>query len=330
MAGFFVMDHLLNGLTDLHQHLSFSSTPHFLWELAHEQGIKLMEKDYWKFIDAITVKKTTTQKQYHHLFDVVQRIQSSPYAVEKAVHHAISYSYRKANVTTIEIRFNPMRRNKGGEHDLDKIILAACVGIKKASLEYPVKAGLVIETDRRFEDEYNAILIDKAIAFKSFGIVGIDLSGPENKNFRLNKIISYYQKARRAGLGLTFHTGETSSISEMEEVVRKIKPDRIGHGVKAKMDKKLMDILADKKIVLEICPSSNLALQILKDWDEVEETITKFKENGILFTINSDCPTMIDINVKKELTSLLDRKILSVDDVKKIKKIAREATFINS
>ncbi len=324
------MINLLTNLTDLHQHLGFSSTPHFLWELAHEQGIKIANKDYWHFIDSITVNKTTTQKEYHHLFDVTQKIQSSPYAVEKAIHNAISYSYRKANVTTIEMRFNPMRRNKGGEHDLDKIILAACVGLKKASLEYPVKAGLIIETDRRFPQEFNEILIDKAISYKPFGIVGIDLSGPENKNFSIKSLEKAYKKARNADLGLTFHTGETSSTDEIEEVLRKINPDRIGHGVKIIQNKKLMEIVSGKKIVLEVCPSSNLATKIIDSWDEVKETLEVLKKNNILFTINSDCPTLINTNVKMEITRLFEKNILTENEIVKIKKIAQESTFINS
>lgn len=322
------MDKILYDLVDLHQHLGFSSTPHFLWELAHEQGVKLDEKNYWKFIHSITITKTTNQQKYHRLFDITQKIQSGPYAVEKAVHSAVSYSYRKANITILELRFNPMRRNRAGEHDLDKIILAACVGLKKACLEYPVSAGLIIETDRRFNEEQNAILIDKAISFKKLGIVGIDLSGPENKNFRINKLVKYYKKARDADLGLTFHTGETSSSLEMEEVVSKIQPQRIGHGVKAINNKRLMNILEKKKIVLEICPSSNLALKIVENWEKVKEILGIFKKNGVLFTINSDAPTLINTNVKNEFIKLLDKKILNIQDVIRCKQIAKKFSFI--
>lgn len=324
------MDNLFNNLTDLHQHLGFSSTPHFLWELAHEQGIRIAQKNYWDFIEVLKIKKTTNQEEYHHLFDITQKIQSSPYAVEKSVHNAVSYSYRKANVTKIEIRFNPMRRNKAGEHDLDKIILAACVGMKKAELEYPVKGGLIIETDRRFSKELNEILIDKAILFKNFGVVGIDLSGPENKNFKINDLVKAYKKAQKEGLGLTFHTGETSSTLEMEEVISKIKPQRIGHGIKAASNKKIMEILAREKIVLEICPTSNLALKIIKNWQEVHRILTIFKKNGVLFTINSDAPTLLKTNVKEELKKLLKRGILTEQEIKQIKQIAKKATFISS
>lgn len=324
------MDNILDDLTDLHQHLGFSSTPHFLWELAHEQGIRIAQKNYWEFIQSLKIKKTTTQEEYHRLFDITQKIQSSPYAVEKAVHKAVSYSYRKANVTKIEIRFNPMRRNKAGDHDLDKIILAACVGMKKAELEYPVSGGLIIETDRRFPKELNEILINKAILFKNFGVVGIDLSGPENKNFKINDLVQAYKKARQEGLGLTFHTGETSSTFEMEEVISKIKPQRIGHGIKAASNKKIMEKLAKENIVLEICPSSNLALKIINNWEEVAKILNIFKKNNVLFTINSDAPTLLNTNVKEEFKKLLKKKILTKEEIKKINQIAKKASFISS
>ncbi len=320
----------LNNLIDLHQHLGFSSTPHFLWELAHEQGVNVGEKDYWQFIKSISIDNKTSQKRYHHLFDITQKIQSGPYAVERSVHQAVSYSYRKANITILELRFNPMRRNKGGEHDLDKVILAACVGLKKASLEYPVKTGLIIETDRRFDKELNKILINKAIKFKNFGVVGIDLSGPENKNFKVSDLVEEFKKAKKTGLGLTFHTGEISSLEEMEEVIVKIQPQRIGHGVKAVKSKKLMDMLVKNNIVLEICPSSNISLNVLKDWQEVGEVLSIFKKQGVLFTINSDAPTLLKTNVKNEFEILIKNKILTWPDILKIKKIAKNSSFIRS
>jgi len=320
---------LLEDLVDLHQHLGFSSTPHFLWELAHEQGIRLPQKNYWQFIDSLSIKSNASINHYHHLFDITQKIQSSPYAVEKAVHNAVSYSYRKSNITTIEIRFNPMRRNKSGEHDLDKIILAACVGLKKACLEYPVQGGLIIETDRRFPPELNEVLINKAIIFKPLGVIGIDLSGPENKNFKINSLIKPYKKAKQAGLGLTFHTGETSSLEEMEEVLEKINPQRIGHGIKAVTSKKILNLLSRKKVVLEICPTSNLTLKIIKNFEELKKIITILKKNNIFFTINSDAPTLLKTNVKEEFLKLLKKDVLSMEDILKIKKISKSASFIN-
>src|SRR3989338_8062254 len=143
---------------DLHLHLGASSTPHSLWELAHEQGIRLPEKDYFSFIESITIKNQTTYEKYLQFFDTAELIQSSTSAIKRATHLAVWRAYRKGNVTTLEIRFNPMLRNRGGEQDLDKIIFGAIVGMKRACLEYPVRAGLIIMMDRRFTQEKNEII----------------------------------------------------------------------------------------------------------------------------------------------------------------------------
>src|SRR6187551_3441882 len=118
------------GLAELHTHLGGSVASDIMWSLAHEQGISLPVKDYWGF-DAI----------YHW----TELIQSSPLAVERSVHAAIAGAYRSQRITTLEVRFNPMKRNRGGERDLDHIILAATRGLDLARIEYPqVRAGLIL------------------------------------------------------------------------------------------------------------------------------------------------------------------------------------------
>lgn len=335
------MDTLLNDkkLADLHLHLGSASNPHFLWELAHEQGIHLPEKNYWSFIKKITIANTIKSNKYLRRIDIPEKeqaqhwvinhyIQSSPYAVEKCVHNAISATYRHTNATTIEIRFNPMFRNKSGEHDLDKIILAAIVGMKKAELEYPIKAGLILETDRQLTVKQHNIIAKKAVAFKHMGVVGIDMSGPSPKNFSIKSWVEASKIAKSGGIGVTIHTGEFTSTKEMWEVVNLIKPDRIGHGIKAINDKSIMKYLRDNKIVLEICPTSNVKTSIVKDWKEMKTIIRTFIKNGVLFTINSDGPVFLNTNVKKELLILLQKKILTIEEIDNIINLSHKSSFI--
>ena len=75
--------------------------------------------------------------RYLALFHWTELIQSSPIAVERSVYEVIGGAYRKNNVTKLELRFNPMKRNRGGEQDLDHIIAAAVRGMDRAVLEYP-------------------------------------------------------------------------------------------------------------------------------------------------------------------------------------------------
>ena len=127
----------------------------------------------------ITVsKRSRSFDGYLQLFHWTELIQSSPIAVERAVYEVVGGAYRKNNITTMELRFNPMKRNRGGEQDLDHIIAAALRGMDKATLEYPVKPGLIFCLDRAFPYELNEIIAEKAIGWRDRGVVGIDIAGP--------------------------------------------------------------------------------------------------------------------------------------------------------
>lgn len=322
------IDKVLHNLVDLHLHLGSATPPHDLWEIAHEQGIRLEEKDYWKFIDSVTIKENTTYDKYLKFFDFTELVQSSPYALERVAHDAVSLYYRKADITVLELRFNPMLRNKEGEQDLDKVIFSSLIGIKRAMLEYPVKAGIILMMDRRFNKEKNTIIAQKAAKFKKEGVIGIDLAGPLDEKFKISDLVEAVTIARKAGLKVTIHTGEVTPPNEIWEVVEKLEPDRIGHGIKCVEDTFLMEELAKRKIVLEVCPTSNIRTQAIKDWAQMKTTIRTLIDNNVLFTINSDGPELISVTAKDELKKLYEEGIMSIEEIKKAIQLSRKATFI--
>src|SRR5215475_2357422 len=172
----------MEGLAELHTHLGGSVASDILWSLAHEQGIALPVKDYWEFDRLVTVsdpRGVPNLDALDQIYHWTELIQSSPTAVERSVHAAIGGAYRSQGITTFELRFNPMKRNRGGERDVDHIILAAIRGLDRASLEYPhVRAGLILMMDRTFSAELNSIIVEKAIRWAPRGIVGVDIAGP--------------------------------------------------------------------------------------------------------------------------------------------------------
>src|SRR6266700_1297196 len=178
------------GLAELHTHLGGSVASDILWSLAHEQGIALPTRDYWEFERLVTVsdpRGVPDLDSLDQIYHLTELIQSSPLAVERSVHAAIGGAYRSQRITTLELRFNPMKRNRGGERDLDHIILAAIRGLDRASLEYPqVNAGLILMMDRTFTQEMNAVVVDKAIRWAPRGIVGVDIAGPRPGHARFD------------------------------------------------------------------------------------------------------------------------------------------------
>jgi adenosine deaminase len=317
-------------LAELHCHLGGAVTPAIMWGIAHAQGIRLPTKDYWEFRDMITVspRRPPSFDGYLQLFHWTELIQSSPIAVERAVYEVVGGAYRKNNVTTMELRFNPMKRNRGGEQDLDHIVAAAVRGMDRATLEYPVKPGLIFCLDRAFPYELNEIISEKAIAWRDRGVVGIDIAGPESATFRLADYRRLYRRARQYGLGLTVHTGEAGPVEEVARAVELLEPDRIGHGVKAAYDPRAMAMIRDRGIVLEICPTSNLNTAVVSGWDEFRWIFDTFRRNDIRFTINTDGPEMLKTYIRDELATLGRLGILSLSDQQKVAATSHAASFV--
>src|SRR6188508_2181514 len=226
------------GLAELHTHLGGSVASDTMWSLAHEQGIALPVKDYWEFDKLVTVsdpRGVENLDALDRIYHWTELIQSSPLAVEQSVHGAIGGAYRSQGITTLELRFNPMKRNRGGD---------------RASLEYPqVRAGLILMMDRTFDARQNEVVVEKAIRWASRGVVGIDIAGPRPGGGRYDytQIKPMVETARAAGLGITIHVGEEgeTGAEEIREVVEHLRPERIGHGILAARDPELMRLLHD-------------------------------------------------------------------------------------
>jgi len=309
-------------------HLGSSTTAYTLWEIAHERGIALKEKDYYNFVESIEIVKQDSYEKYLKRFDYTEKIQSSPSAVEKCVYEAFSLSYRKAKLNHLELRFNPILRNSEGFYDLDMIIFSAIIGMKKAMMVYPITGGLTLIMDRRFDSTVNTIIAKKAVKFASEGIVGLDLGGPLNPNFKIVDLVAPYAIGRENGLGVTIHTGEVTPPDEVWEVLERLAPHRIGHGIQSVKDDELLKELAKRGTILELCPTSNMRTkECVQSWDEMRVIINKLRDFGVKFTINSDNPVFLQTNVMIEFTHLLNEKILTMDEVKDCTELALKSSF---
>jgi adenosine deaminase len=326
------------GLAELHTHLGASVASDILWSLAHEQGIALPVKDYWEFDRLVTISDPRGVENLDALdaiYHWTELIQSSPLAVERSVHAAIGGAYRSQGITTLELRFNPMKRNRGGERDLDHIILAAIRGLDRASIEYPqVRAGLILMMDRTFSAELNAIVVEKAIRWAPRGIVGVDIAGPRpgGERYDYTQVAPMVEEARAAGLGVTIHVGEEGGDvgrEEIGEVVETLRPERIGHGILAAGDDELMRELHDREIVLEICPTSNLLTKALPSEEAVRDTFRTFVRHGVQFTIATDGPEMMRTHLRDEFELLLRIGALDADEAREANARGHEASFVH-
>jgi adenosine deaminase len=326
-------------LAELHTHLGASVASEIMWSLAHEQGIALPVKDFWEFDRLVTIadpRRVDSLDALNDIYHWTELIQSSPLAVERSVHAAIGGAYRSQNITTLELRFNPMKRNRGGERDLDHIIMAAVRGLDRASLEYPlVRAGLILMMDRTFDERQNAIIVEKAIRYAPRGVVGVDIAGPRpgGDRYDYTQIAPMVALARSAGLGVTIHVGEEGEEhgeAEIGEVVEYLRPDRIGHGILAARHPELMAALREQEIVLEICPTSNLLTRALSGEEAVRETFRAFVDHGVPFTIATDGPEMMRTHLRDEFELLHRIGALDEDEIAAANQRGHDASFVQA
>jgi adenosine deaminase len=327
-------------LIDLHIHVGGAVAPHILWSIAHQQGFKLPVKNYFDFVELITSRpgKVGSLEDYLKILHTwTEKIQSSPSAIERSVYEVIGKEYRGSRVTQIELRFNPMKRNLNSELDLDHIIHAALRGMDRAMLEYGVKAGLIFCLAREFDHPLNSILVEKAIKYRTRGVVGIDLAGTEKNALELRaEVVGQYEdlfeRARKAGLKCTVHTGETKGTGAegVMAVVERLKPHRIGHGIRAAYDETAMKMLRERDVVLELCPTSNLHTKAVEGLDELRHIIKTFWDRRVKFTINTDGPYLLETDMRREIELVERNSILTPEQVDQTLLWARQHSFIQS
>ena len=334
------MDHRKYGrrpgprVAELHTHVGAAVDPAILFSIAHDQGIRLPTKDYWEFVELVTVQpdRVKTFEEYLALFRWTELVQSSPQAMYASVASIIAGGYRHANIDLVELRYCPMKRNREGERDLDHIIVASTHGMERAQLEYPeVRAGLILCADRSLDPEANENIVRKAIKYRHEGVIGVDLAGPDVATFGgVHRLAPVFNEARAAGLGITVHAGETGTPEEMREVVDVLQPRRIGHGIKAAGDPWLLERLSNRGIVLEICPTSNLSTGVVGSLDEFGWIFGQFHEFGVRYCINTDGPEMLVTDIYRERSLLCDAGVLTVEQIDRADRTAREASFITA
>ena len=176
--------------------------------------------------------------------------------------------------------------------------------------------------------------MEKAALYRHRGVIGIDLAGSESQGSDLSERSGEYadlfRRARDLGLGVTIHVGETPD-SPAEDVLRMIeiaRPHRIGHGIQSAFSDKALDLLREKEICMEICPTSNLQTHAVENLEQLKWVFQRFTEAGVTFTINTDNPYLSHTNLRSEIELLLNQDLLPAAALMNCFEAARKFSFI--
>ncbi|MCE3029104.1 adenosine deaminase [Streptomyces sp. CMSTAAHL-2] len=158
------------------------------------------------------------------------------------------------------------------------------------------------------------------------GLVSFGLGGPEIGVPR-PQFKPFFDQAIAAGLRSVPHSGETTGPQSVWDALNELGAERIGHGTSSAQDPALLAHLAERRIPLEVCPTSNIATRAVRTLDE--HPIRQFQRAGVLITINSDDPPMFGTDLNNEYA--VAARLLDLDErgVADLAKNAVEASFLD-
>lgn len=236
--------------------------------------------------------------------------------VEDAIGQGIDYA---------ELRFSPAFMAEKHNLPLQGVVEAVVDGVKSATKNNDIKVNLIGILSRSFGaqsclNELTAILACK------HSITAVDLAGNE-KDFPGDLFVEHFQKVKRAELHITIHAGEASGPQSIWQAIEGLGATRIGHGVHAINDKKLMDYLRDNRIGIESCLTSNILTNTVQSLSQ--HPLRRFLDHGILASINTDDPAVQGVELDHEFTVAAKQAGLTPAHIQKAQENALAIAFLS-
>ena len=305
---------------ELHLHLEGSMKPSLVRQLAKRNGIVVPETLFapdetyiWKdFLDFLSTydKVTAVLKNKHDYRDMTYAYLAECVRAN-TVYAELLYSSDHALLCGISI-----------EESLEGVIQ----GIEDAKRDFGIEARILLAFVRHFG-------VDKCIEVAKWAaanphplITGVNLAGDEI-HFPAEQFSKAFRIAADAGLGCTTHAGEMLGPESVWQAINTAPITRVGHGVRSIEDPKLIQTLIERNITLEVCPGSNVALQVYPDF--VHHPLRQLKDLGVKLTLSSDDPPFFATTLAIEYENAVRYFNFSQEELLEMTRHSLNAAFID-
>ena len=306
---------------EIHLHLEGAFTFEFLFKLVQKYGgdaeIKNIEDLFKKF----------EFRDFSHFIKTwfwKNKFYRKPDDFEESTYETIR-NLSQQNVIYAEVFFSPWDFAATGL-PIESIIEATISGIKRGERDYPIKIGLIADIVRDHGAETSLQRLDQITPYLNKGVIGIGLGGNE-RDYPPALFKDAFLEAKKRGFRTTVHAGEAAGAESVWSAILDLGAERIGHGVRAMEDPKLVKYIKEKQIPLEICITSNLRTKVYSSL--IEHPFPHFYKEGIMVTVNSDDPPMFGANITDELFLLHDKLNYTTEDLCIFTMNAIKASFLD-
>ncbi|EGO2575484.1 adenosine deaminase [Enterococcus faecalis] len=308
---------------ELHCHLDGSIRPTTLRTIAEKQNIPLPQDEQALKELVVAPEKCTDLNDYLTRFDFVLTCLQTAEALQAAAYDVISQA-AEDGVAYIEVRFAPSQHTEKGLR-LPEIVTAVLTGLKQGEEDFGVKSNALLCGMRHDQQQAIEKIVHLAHDFRETGVVGFDLAGNE-VDFPPYTFEDVLALANQLSIPLTLHAGECGCGKNVADAVT-LGATRIGHGIALKDTPEYLALLKEKKVLLEMCPTSNFQTGTVKTL--AEYPFQQFIEAGLAVCINTDNRTVSDTTLTKEFMKLATWYQLSYDEMKQLTKNALAGAFLS-
>ncbi len=296
----------------LHDHLDGGLRPSTVIELAESTGYGALpttdpgELAEWMKRGADRKDLVLYLETFAHTVGVMQTPEALHRIASECVEDLVA-----DGVVYAEIRFAPELHTEG-DMSMDDVVEAVTSGFADASAGTSLTIRTICSAMRQMENSLEVSQL--AVRWRDQGVVGFDIAGPEN-GFPPDDHMLAFQYAQRENFHFTIHAGEAYGPPSIWKALQWCSAERLGHGVRIIDDitmnddgtyelGRLANYIRNRRIPLEVCPSSNLHTGVVADL--ADHPIKLFKDLKFRVTLNTDNRLMSDITMTQEMQNMID------------------------
>ncbi|KNC94046.1 adenosine deaminase [Trabulsiella odontotermitis] len=313
-------------LTDIHRHLDGNIRAQTILDLGRQHNIALPADT----LEALRPHVQVTSNEpdlvsFLSKLDWGVKVLASLEACRRVAYENVEDAARNG-LHYVELRFSPGYMAMTHQLPIAGVVEAVTAGVREGSRDTGVEARLIGIMSRTFGETACLQELDALLTHRD-GITALDLAGDE-LGFPGSLFLTHFNRARDAGWRITVHAGEAAGPESIWQAIRELGAERIGHGVKAVEDPALMDFLAEQRIGIESCLTSNIQTSTVPSL--ARHPLKTFLEHGILASLNTDDPAVQGIDIIHEYEVAAPAAGLSQGQIRQAQINGLESAFLSA
>jgi adenosine deaminase/aminodeoxyfutalosine deaminase len=280
---------------ELHVHLEGAVRPETLWELSQNKSGLTQKVGEW------ISERRAQRYRYGSFGEFLVAFGIVTLLLEKPQDYALATTRLSEWLAEQKVKYAEIIFSAGvvlwKKQSVGAVFEAAAGAAEEAEARTGVRVRWIFDAVRHFGLDHVREVLRWAVRYRSRGVVAFGIGGNEERGpARLFPDI--FRAARDQGLHVVAHAGEACGPESIRDAVELLGAERIGHGLTAYRDPHLMALLRERRIPLEVCPTSNVATGLIARFED--HPLPKFLSSGLVVTLNSDDPAMFGTSLENE------------------------------